>query len=111
MNNQTTLVVSGIIVDSEHPLSIAELSRACCMHADWVMELVDAGILEPCRHPRHPPGHRRSHWQFSGSSLRRALKVRRLQRDLGINLAGAALALQLMDEMEILRARLNARSS
>jgi chaperone modulatory protein CbpM len=31
-----------------------------------------------------------------------------LQRDLGINLAGAALALQLLDEVEALRARLRA---
>ncbi|MEO5655034.1 MAG: chaperone modulator CbpM [Nitrosospira sp.] len=32
----------------------------------------------------------------------------RLQHDLGVNLAGIALALQLLDEVEMLRARLNA---
>jgi chaperone modulatory protein CbpM len=32
----------------------------------------------------------------------------RLQRDLGVNPAGAALALQLMDELEQLRAQLQA---
>ena len=107
MSNDKTLLVSGLIVDREHPLTIAELSRACCMHAEWVLELVDEGILEP----QHPPNHgERSRLQFSGSSLRRALVVRRLQRDLGVNLAGAALALDLMDEMDTLRARLNARS-
>lgn len=107
MSNEKTLVVTGVVVDHEHPLSIAELSRACCMHAEWVMELVDAGILEP----HYPPGRsERARLQFSGSSLRRALVVRRLQRDLGVNLAGAALALDLMDEMDTLRARLDARS-
>jgi len=30
----------------------------------------------------------------------------RLQRDLGLNLAGAALALELLDEVEALRAQL-----
>lgn len=107
MSNDKTLLVTGVIVDHEHPLTIAELSRACCMHAEWVMELVDEGILEPVHQPTR---HERSRWQFSGNSLRRALVVRRLQRDLGINLAGAALALELMDEMDTLRARLNARN-
>ena len=118
MSNEKTLVVTGLVVDSDHPLTIAELSRACCMHAEWVMELVDEGILEPTHQanqqtssrPDPQPGHQRNRWQFSGSSLRRALVVRRLQRDLGINLAGAALALQLMDEMDTLRARLGAHS-
>lgn len=107
MSNDKTLVVTGLVVDSDHPLTIAELSRACCMHADWVMELVDEGILEPHQQADHGE---RSRLRFSGSSLRRALVVRRLQRDLGVNLAGAALALQLMEEMDTLRARLNARS-
>jgi len=103
MNTKNTLVISGLVVDHEHPLSLAEISRACAMHAEWVLELVDEGILEPS--PRSP-----GQWQFSSGSLSRALVVRRLQQDLGVNLAGAALALQLMDEMETLRARLDARS-
>ena len=32
----------------------------------------------------------------------------RLQRDLGVNLAGAALALQLLDEVQTLRAQITA---
>ena len=32
----------------------------------------------------------------------------RLQRDLGLNLAGAALALELLEEIDALRARLQA---
>jgi len=107
MSNDKTLVVTGLVVDSDHPLTIAELSRACCMHAEWVMELVDEGILEPHQQARHGE---RSRLRFSGRSLHRALVVRRLQRDLGVNLAGAALALELMEEMDTLRARLNARS-
>lgn len=101
-------VSTTLILDSDHPLSLAELSRACSMHAEWVMELVAEGILDPIEPAPldQPPRHCR----FSGQSLRRAMIVRRLQRDLGVNLAGAALALELMEEMETLRARLNARS-
>jgi len=35
----------------------------------------------------------------------------RLQRDLGVNLAGAALALQLLDEIETLRAHITASAA
>lgn len=98
-----TKVTSSLLVDSDHPLTLAELCRACSMHAEWVLELVDEGILEPM-------GPEAVQWRFSGHNLRRALVVRRLQRDLGVNLAGAALALELMEEVETLRARLNARS-
>ena len=98
-----TKVTIGLVLDNDHPLSLAELSRACSMHAEWVLELVDEGILDPIG-PEAPK------WRFSGHNLHRALMVRRLQQDLGVNLAGAALTLELMDEVETLRARLNARS-
>ncbi len=77
----------GLLLDQEHPLTLGELSRACSMHADWVLELVEEGILEPLNPPEV------SRLQFSGQNLHRALIVRRLQRDLGVNLSGAALAL------------------
>jgi chaperone modulatory protein CbpM len=38
--------------------------------------------------------------------MRRATVALRLQRDLGINYAGAALVLQLLDDIEALRARI-----
>lgn len=113
-----TKVTAAMLLDSDHPLSLAEFSRACSMHAEWVMELVAEGILDPIE-PAGPAGPGKGpgraplgarHCRFGGHSLRRALIVRRLQRDLGVNLAGAALALELMEEMEILRARLEARS-
>ncbi|MDX2507803.1 MAG: chaperone modulator CbpM [Gammaproteobacteria bacterium] len=98
-----TKVTIGLVLDNDHSLTLSELSRACSMHAEWVLELVDEGILEPM-------GSDMVHWRFSGHNLRRALVVRRLQQDLGVNLSGAALALELMEEVETLRARLNARS-
>jgi chaperone modulatory protein CbpM len=46
-------------------------------------------------------------WRFTGTQMRRARMALRLQSDLGINLAGVALALQLLDEIETLQMRLN----
>jgi chaperone modulatory protein CbpM len=45
-------------------------------------------------------------WRFSGESMVRARSALRLQRDLGINMAGIALVLDLMEEFESLRAHM-----
>ena len=93
--------LAGIILDEQTELTLAELSRACATHAELIIELVDEGVLEPV-------GREPARWRFTGVHMRRARAAVRLQRDLGVNLAGAALALQLLDEVEALRARLRA---
>ena len=92
-----TKVLSGIVLDEEVVLSLGDLCCACSRHAEWVVELVDEGILQPA-------GHDQNQWRFPGTSLQRARTAMRLQQDLQINLAGVALALDLLDEIESLRA-------
>ncbi len=89
----------GCIVENEIEFTIGELSRACAVDAEWLIALVDEGILEPL--PADS-----SNWRFRGEDLKRIRTVQRLQRDLGVNLAGAALALDLLQEITSLRARL-----
>jgi chaperone modulatory protein CbpM len=91
--------LTGILLDERAELSLKELSRACSGSAEWVVELVEEGLLEPI-------GHQHVHWRFSGTSLLRARAAMRLQDDLKINVAGAALALDLMEEIATLRERL-----
>jgi len=92
-------LISGLLLDEDIELSLADLCQACSRHAEWVIELVEEGVLEPT-------GRTRSEWRFSGVSLQRAQAACRLQHDLGINLAGIALVLDLLDEIETLRSRL-----
>jgi chaperone modulatory protein CbpM len=92
-------ILSGILLDEQTVLSLEDLCNACSGSAEWVIELVEEGALEPI-------GDEQSQWQFTGTSLQRAHTAMRLQRDLGINLAGIALALDLLDEIETMRARL-----
>ena len=99
MKQMKEKIVSGVLLDDECSLTLGELSRACAMHAEWVMELVEEGIIEPL-------GGDLAQWRFSPRALYRARTVRNLQRDLGVNLSGAALALELLEEIEALRARL-----
>jgi chaperone modulatory protein CbpM len=94
--------LTGLNLDEVENLTLCELSRACAMHAEWVIELVEEGVLEPA-------GRGVTYWRFPGSSLRRACIAARLQRDLGINLAGVALALDLLDEIETLHRRLRSQ--
>jgi len=94
---------SAIILEEQTELTLSDLSQACAVRVESIIELVDEGVLTPDGREPH-------RWRFTGTHLRRATVAIRLQRDLGVNLAGAALALQLLDELEVLQARLLAMS-
>ena len=91
--------VSATILEEQVGLSLGEVSRACAVQAEMIVELVNEGVLAPDGREPH-------RWLFTGVHVRRATVALRLQRDLGLNLAGAALALELLDEVEALKAQL-----
>lgn len=97
MSKQT--VLTGIIVEENIVFTLGELSLACGQPTEWIVALVEEGVIEPVTEER-------SNWQFSGNCLRRVRIVQRLESDLGLNLAGAALALELLEELEALRNRI-----
>ena len=99
MVKQTTDILSGKILENETRLTLRQLCETCAVRAEYIIELVDEGLIEPS-------GMQNSHWCFSGITIKRVQKAKRLQQDLGINLAGAALAIELFDEIEYLRAKL-----
>ena len=92
-------ILTGLLLDEQCQLSLNDLSRACSSSAEWLIELVEQGAIEPI-------GRQQAQWRFRSSSLQRARTAVRLQRDLDINLAGVALALDLLDEIDTLRAEL-----
>jgi chaperone modulatory protein CbpM len=94
--------ISASIVDEHAVLSLEEMSRICAVEAQRITELVDEGILAL----REAQAGR---WLFAATSVRRARLALRLHRDLEINLAGVALALDLMDDIEQLRRELRRR--
>lgn len=95
-------VTEVLILEEQQDLTLDELCRACRIEVEQLVALVDEGVIAP--RGAEPAG-----WRFTGVQLRHALVAARLQRDLGVNIAGAALALQLMDELDDLRAQLRAR--
>ncbi len=95
-------VTTTVVVNSAHPLAIDELAHACGAEPDWVVQLVEVGIISgPDAHT--PPGN----WQFQSADLKRALEARRLERDFGVGLDAAALILDLQHEVRRLKAALN----
>ena len=98
-------IKSGMILDEQCEITLDEFSQACSRDTEWVIELVSEGILEPI-------GNTAQHeWRFTGTSLLKAKAAIRLQRDLDINLAGVALALELIQEIEELQAHVNVLKS
>ena len=87
------------VLDESVELSLKDMCRVCNCHAEWIVELVEVGVLDPV-------GNEQEQWHFSGPSLKKAHTAMRLERDLGLNLEGVALALDLMEELTELRERL-----
>ena len=92
----------GVIVGEESNLTLLQLCNMCRLSPELVLEMVDEGILEP-------EGEKRTAWRFSNEAVENAQKVARFRRDLNINLAGAALALELLSRIERLEALLERR--
>ena len=90
-----------MVLDEDSELSLKDLACACGIHAERLVEMVEEGLLEP-------RGQAPESWRFSGAELERARTALRLQRDLGINLAGAAMVVELLEELRRLRRRVRA---
>ena len=88
--------ISAVLLDDSVELSLDELCSLCHVTEEIVVEIVAEGIVEPS-------GAERAQWRFSGIALARVRRVVRLQREFDVNLPGAALALDLLDELERLR--------
>jgi len=88
--------LTGEIVEESAALSVAQLSRMFAVEERHIVELVEEGVLSTIEVDA-------AEWRFSGASLRRVRIALRLERDLGINLPGVALALELLEELEQLR--------
>jgi len=93
MQHRDSNGLRGVVLDTEVTFTLTEFCSACGVEIDLVREMVAEGVIKP-RRPRS------GDWLFSGASLVRAQCALRLVRDLHVNWPGAALALDLMEELE-----------
>ncbi len=89
----------AVIVETDLQFSLPELGRACGVEVTLLESLVHEGVLTP--HGDHP-----TQWRFEGSVLPRARTAARLLLDLELGVAGTALVLELLDEIDTLKSQL-----
>ena len=95
MKNQVC-VSHVLLLDENTSYTLQELCDFCSQSTELIMEMINEGISGP-------PGPTPNQWRFGLREIQRIQTAHRLIRDLRINMAGAALALDLLEELEELR--------
>jgi chaperone modulatory protein CbpM len=96
---RVTPVLEARVLGESDWISASEICQLCRLDPEAVLELAALGVVSS-REPR--PGE----WQVPATALPRLRIVGRLIRDLGVNVSGAALALQLLEAQRELEIRL-----
>ncbi|MGK0272102.1 MAG: chaperone modulatory protein CbpM [Cocleimonas sp.] len=94
-------IISGSILEEEPEMNLDELCECCQVSTEVVLKFIEYGVINPCE------GNSPEHWRFHQSVQIRTDKAIRLKRDLGINVSGVALTLELLDEIEELKSQLS----
>jgi chaperone modulatory protein CbpM len=94
---QQTPALTGHILEDQGEFTLAEFCSVCAIEEHHVVEMLEHGIIETRSITEQ---------RFSADAMRRARISLRLQRDLGVNAAGAALALDLLEQIDSLQRRL-----
>lgn len=98
MNERSNETLQGVVLDERITFTMTEFCQACGIKTDLVVEMVEEGVIEPAVVEE-------TEWRFHGPSLVRARTALRLVRDLDVNWPGAALALDLLEELDRLHER------
>ena len=99
MTDSESDVLSGKLLEEDSDVTLSQLCEACAVQAQAIEAMMEEGIVDPT-------GGDVGTWRFTRTSVVRVRTVLRMQRDLDVNLAGAALALDLLERIEALQARL-----
>ena len=90
---------SCTVLDDSTTWGITEICTLCRVENELIYEMVNEGVLIP-------EGTSPETWRFNGLAIKKIQVTLRLQNDLRVNLPGAALVLDLLEELEELRALL-----
>lgn len=91
-------IITAYVLDDDACLTLEELCAACAVEPRWVIHHVEEGLLPPLSGSV-------GSWRFSGACLTRTRRIRALERDFDAVPELAALMVDLLEEVETLRAR------
>jgi chaperone modulatory protein CbpM len=86
-------VITGVIVEKSHALTLDEFAHATKAQKELIIEMVEYQLIQP-------EGKTPKEWRFDSVSLRRGRIASSFYRDLEVNMPGVALALDLMDRID-----------
>jgi chaperone modulatory protein CbpM len=78
------------VVDDTDWIAAGEFCRLCRLDLTAVIELAELGLVSP-------RGYSPQEWQLPTAAVPRLAMASRLMRDLGINVSGAVLAVELLE--------------
>ena len=96
---RVTQVLEAHVLGEGDWIAASEICQLCRLDLESVLELAQLGIVSS---RERAPGE----WQVAATALPRLRVAGRLMQDLGINVSGAALALELIEARRDLEKRL-----
>ena len=96
---RVTQVLEARVIGEGDWIAASEICQLCRLELNSVLELAALGVMSS---RERTPGE----WQVPATALPRLRVVGRLMRDLGVNVSGAALAVELLEAQRELETRL-----
>ena len=93
------MAIVAQFLDDESTISVEELAHASGLEVAEIISLVELGVLGPSGDLPAP-------WRFAGRAIVLARRAARLRSDFDLEVAGLALALTYIEQVEALETRI-----
>ena len=88
------------LIDESTRYRMDQFCEVCGVHRTVVQELVREGVI-------HPENNQDETWEFSYRAVKRFKRAYRLQRDLDLNMSGVVVSVDLLEEIDRLKAEID----
>ncbi len=92
----TEKVIAGVIIEESHALTLEEFCSATQTEKQTIIKMIEYQLIQPI-------GDSPEEWRFDSLSLKRGRMATSFYRDLEVNMAGIALAFELLDKIQELQ--------
>ncbi len=93
MDDHNKMILTGVLMDDEGTISLVEVCQKYNLSEERLLDMMEHGLFSA-----HTENLKRLHVDYQ--TCRRIQSATRLQHDLGINLPGVVLVLELLEELE-----------